>query len=142
MSADDPFVVSGRCPAGADSAAIVVEHGPMGVGGAAVDLAPNGSYRKAIDITEGGSGQASVQVSCYAYGTGMPLAEGHRSFYIVAAGHPSVELPVSVSPSRVPVGGTIRVSATCQPGATKGPVHGHPRRRARVVLPSRGGALR
>ena len=118
VGAADPFVVSGRCPAGTDSAFIVVEHGPMAVGGAAVDVAPNGSYRKAIDITEGGTGMASVQVSCYAYGEGMPLAQAYRSFYIVTAWQTSVEVPVSVSPSRVPVGGTIRVSATCQPGAT------------------------
>lgn len=119
VSAADPFVVSGRCPAGTDSAVVDVEEGALGVGGGVVDVASNGSWRIAIDITEGGTSQASVFAGCYEYGNGMPLAASYRPFHIVAPGRTAVDVPVTVSPSRVPLGGTLHVTATCQPGATE-----------------------
>lgn len=119
VSAADPFVVSGRCPAGTDSAVVDVEEGALGVGGGVVDVASNGSWRIAIDITKGGTSQASLFAGCYEYGNGMPLAASYRPFYIVAPGRTAVDVPVTVSPSRVPLGGTLHVTATCQPGATE-----------------------
>ena len=115
--------VSGTCPTGSKTAAVTVMQDGSEVGGDAVPVAKDGTWRTSVDLWDAELRPATATVSCLNYPDEAPLATATTgSFTIDLPDFPYDEIEVGVTPRRVAIGGTVKVSATCPKGSTMGAV--------------------
>lgn len=111
--------VSGTCPNGSGTAVVTVKQGSDVVAFGTTDVAKTGTWATSVDLWEADPGTATATVNCLSYGTEKPLGEATSApFTIDLPDFPFDEIEVGVTPQRVAVGGSIRVTATCPKGST------------------------
>ena len=111
--------VSGTCPAGSGTAAVTVIQDGSEVGGNAAPVAKDGTWRTTVELWDADLAPATATVTCLDYSQERALGQASTgSFTIDLPDFPFDEIEVGVSPQRVAVGGSIRVTATCPKGST------------------------
>lgn len=116
---DEPLTASGTCAPDSRTAVVTVTQAGKTVAEEAVDVAANLSYTATLDLTGATTGLGTATVHCYVYADGASLGDGSTELFIVdGAGGDVQDIPVTVSPTRVVVGGMLSISATCPVGTT------------------------
>lgn len=111
----DPLTASGTCATGSRTAVVTVVQDGTQLTQAAANLSSTLGYSVTLDVSGGTLGPATVTVDCYKYANAAPLGSASAEVGIDdGSGGPSI--PVSISPSRVHIGGQITITATCPAG--------------------------
>jgi hypothetical protein len=118
----DPLTASGTCAPGSRTAVVTVVQDNTVLDQTAANLSSSLGYSVTLDVSQGTLGPATVTVDCYRYPTAAPVGSASADVGIDDGSSPSV--PVSVSPSRVHIGGQITITATCPAGTPTAEVLG------------------
>jgi hypothetical protein len=111
----DPLTASGTCATGSRTAVVTVVQDSTVLDQTAANLSSSLGYSVTLDVSQGTLGPATVTVDCYQYPTAAPVGSASAEVGI-DDGSSGPDVPVSISPSRVHIGGTITITATCPAG--------------------------
>jgi hypothetical protein len=111
----DPLTASGTCAPGSRTAVVTVVQDNNVLDQTAANLSSSLGYSVTLDVSQGTLGPATVRVDCYKYPTAAPVGSASADVGI-DDGSSGPDVPVSVSPSRVHIGGQITITATCPAG--------------------------
>jgi LPXTG-motif cell wall-anchored protein len=110
--------VSGTCASGSESAVVSVSQGGKLLDEQGFDVATDGSYEGLLDLSAGTFGPAEAEVHCFVYGQDAPTSDGTAQFMLVDGTFDLQEIDVTLSASRVAVGGSLTVSGACPEGTS------------------------
>ncbi|HEV7172328.1 hypothetical protein [Pedococcus sp.] len=115
VATGDPLTASGTCVTGSRTAVVTVVQNSTVLDQTAANLSPSHGYSVTLDVSQGTLGPATVTVDCYQYPTAAPVGSASADVGIDdGSGGPNV--PVTISPSSVHIGGQITITATCPAG--------------------------
>lgn len=111
---DEPLAVSGTCTDGSTTAVVTVLQNGEVVAEEAADVVDD-AYAVTLDISDADVFFAVAAVDCLSYADGEPLGSAAESFFV----YEDFELiDVTVSPSRVRIGGQLTATAQCPAGSS------------------------
>lgn len=110
----DPLTASGTCSTGSRTAVVTVTQNDMVLDQASTNLSAL-AYSVTLDVSQGTLGPATVTVDCYQYPTAAPVGSASAQVGI-DDGSSGPDVPVTVSPSTVHIGGQITITGTCPAG--------------------------
>ncbi len=120
ISSGEPTNLDGTCPDTAAKAAVKVTQGSTTLLSASYAVT-GGAWAGTATVT-GPMGNVDVALSCLATGGGTPLATASETVLLFAMPD-SGKANVSVSPTKVALGGTVTVTAACPSGSASGGVY-------------------
>ncbi|QGN57770.1 hypothetical protein [Nostocoides sp. HKS02] len=111
----EPLVASGSCASGSRTAVVTVSQNGSVLTQGSANLSGSLTYRVTLDVSQGTTGLASVAVDCFKYPTAAPVGSASTAIGIL---EDSLVRPiaVTVSPSKVHLGGQLTVTGACPAG--------------------------
>jgi hypothetical protein len=115
---DEPLGAWGQCPTAADTAVLTLLQEDEATAGDTADVDRLGEWESMLDLSDAVAGPGTLTVDCMAYGSVDPLASAEVEVLVLDVDFEFEEIEVAVSTTSVPLGGSLKVSATCPSGAT------------------------